>query len=52
MQIYYLLNDTDVFLILFFLDFAKISLCQDLRLDYRPTKYVVGLSELYILALT
>ena len=31
---------------------AKISLCQDLRLDCRPTKYIVGLSKLYILALT
>ena len=45
-----ILNDTDVFLILFFLDLAKISLCQDLRLDYRPTEYVVGLSKLYIFA--
>ena len=35
-----------------FWNLAKISLCQDLRLDYRPTKYVVGLSKLYILALT
>ena len=48
-----ILNGTDIFLIFFsFWTLAKISLCQDLRLDCRPTKYIVGLSKLYILALT
>ena len=43
----------DIFLNFFsFWTLAKISLCQDLRLGCRPTKYIVGLSKLYILALT
>ena len=39
------------FLIFDHLDLAKISLCQDLRLDCRPTRYIVGLSKPFILAL-
>ena len=47
MQIYYLLNGTDIFLnFCSFLDLAKMSLCQDLRLNCRPTKYIQGVQKL------